>query len=189
MSQHAPPGLQWEIAGYSRLFADMEELVVTGQVYSLWGALGLIFLLMLILWRSIGSALICMIPNISPVLLIFIIMGLFGIWLDMATAMIASVAVGIAVDDTIHVYHGYLHRIKKGIPPVHALVRTFSQAGRAVVTTTIILTAQFMILVTSLFQPTTHFGLLTSIGLWAALIFDLILLPSLLVFLASRKLA
>ena len=187
LGNHAPPGLQWEIAGYSRLFADMEELLIKGQVYSLWGALILIFLLMLFLWRSLGSALLCMIPNISPILLIFIVMGLFGLWLDVATAMIASVAVGIAVDDTIHVYHGYIRRMNAGIRPVQALARTFSQAGRAVVTTTIILSAQFMILITSLFQPTTHFGLLTSIGLWAALLFDLMLLPAMLIVLANCR--
>ena len=158
MNERAPPGLQWEIAGYSRVFADMEELLIKGQIYSLWGALLLIFLLMLILWRSLGSALLCMIPNVSPILIIFIIMGVFGIWLDMATAMIASIAVGIAVDDTIHVYHGYIKRINAGVRPVQALVRTFNQAGRAVVTTTIILSAQFMILVISYFQPTAHFG-------------------------------
>ena len=187
MNDHAPSGLQWEIAGYSRVFADMEDLLVKGQVYSLWGALILIFLLMLFLWRSLGSALICMIPNISPILLIFIVMGLFGLWLDMATAMIASVAVGIAVDDTIHVYHGYISRKNAGVRPVHALARTFSQAGRAVVTTTIILSVQFMILISSLFQPTAHFGMLTSIGLWAALVFDLLLLPSILILLAKKR--
>jgi predicted RND superfamily exporter protein len=187
LNEHVPPGLQWEIAGYSRLFADMEELLVIGQVYSLWGALVLIFLLMLLLWRSFGSALLCMMPNLSPILLIFIVMGLFGLWLDVATAMIASVAVGIAVDDTIHVYHGYISRKNAGIQPVYALARTFNHAGRAVVTTTIILSAQFMVLVLSLFQPTIHFGLLTSIGLWAALVFDLLLLPAIIILVSTRK--
>jgi predicted RND superfamily exporter protein len=182
-----PEGLYWEIAGNSRLFAEMEDLLVTGQVYSVWGALILIFLLMLILWRSLGSALLCMIPNISPILLIFIVMGLFGLWLDMATAMIASVAVGIAVDDTIHVYHGYISRLNAGAQPIQALARTFSQAGRAVVTTTIILSAQFMILISSLFQPTAHFGLLTSVGLWSALLFDLLLLPAIIILTATLK--
>ena len=105
----------------------------------------------------------------------------------MATAMIASVAVGIAVDDTIHVYYGYVTRIRAGALPVQALARTFSQAGRAVVTTTIILSAQFMILILSFFQPTRHFGLLTSVGLWAALLFDLLLLPAMLIVLANYK--
>jgi hypothetical protein len=144
-------------------------------------------MLMLFLWRSLGSALLCMIPNISPILLIFIVMGLFGIWLDMATAMIASVAVGIAVDDTIHIYHGYIRRANAGVRPVQALARTFSQAGRAVVTTTIILSAQFMILTSSLFQPTSNFGLLTSVGLWTALLFDLLLLPAILILLPNYR--
>jgi predicted RND superfamily exporter protein len=187
LRDNIPDGLEWEVAGYSRLFADMEDLLVKGQIYSLWTALGLIFLIMLVLWRSLSGAILCMIPNISPILLIFITMGLFGIWLDVATAMIASIAVGIAVDDTIHVYHGYFKRVKAGIKPVNALARTFRQAGRAVITTTIILSAQFMILVLSWFQPTTHFGLLTSIGLWTALVFDLLLLPAILIIITSCK--
>jgi predicted RND superfamily exporter protein len=136
---------------------------------------------MLGLWRSFRQALLCMIPNLSPILLIFIFMGIFNIWLDMATAMIASVAVGIAVDDTIHVFHGFIKRYKGGSRPVTSLVRTFNQAGRAVLTTTIILCAQFLVLTTSEFIPTGNFGLLTSIGLVAALLFDLMILPALLI--------
>ena len=185
--QHPVPDVTWEVAGAGRLFADQEELLIEGQVNSLFGALGLIFLLMFIQWRSIGGALLCMIPNLSPILLIFIIMGFFGIWLDMATAMIASVAVGIAVDDTIHVYHGFVHRIKSGVKPVTAIVRSYRQAGRAVVTTTVILSAQFLVLTTSQFVPTTHFGLLTSVGLVAALLFDLVLLPALLILLYRNR--
>ncbi len=185
--RHQVPGITWDIAGSGRLFADQEDLLIKGQVNSLFGALGLIFLLMLAQWRSLGGTLLCMIPNLSPIVLIFIIMGFFGIWLDMATAMIASVAVGIAVDDTIHVYHGFIHRIEKGVRPIIAIVRTYRQAGRAVMTTTIILSAQFLILTTSQFVPTTHFGLLTSVGLVAALLFDLVLLPALLILIYRGK--
>ncbi len=187
LSEHVGSRLEWDIAGFGRIFADQAELLVKGQVYSLWSAIGLIFLLMLILWRSIGSAVLCMVPNLSPILLIFIIMGFAGIWLDMATVMIAGVAVGIAVDDTIHVYHGFKQRIDKGATPVAALARTFGQAGRAVMTTTIILSTQFMILMASQFVPTTHFGMLTSVGLWAALVFDLLLLPAMLILIYSKR--
>jgi len=181
--------VKWEIAGFGRLFADQEDLLIEGQVKSLFGALGLIFVLMLLQWRSLESAAICMIPNMSPIILIFILMGMFGIWLDMATAMIASVAVGIAVDDTIHVYHGFIHRIRQGVRPIAALVRTYRQAGMAVMTTTIILSAQFLVLTTSQFVPTTNFGLLTSVGLVTALLFDLLLLPAILIVIYSRRTA
>jgi len=174
-------GADWELAGAGRMFADQEDLLVKGQIYSLGGALLLILLLMLGLWRSVQDTLICMIPNISPIIVIFIIMGFLGIWLDMATAMIASVAVGIAIDDTIHLYHGFIDRIRQGHSPVYALARTYSLAGRAVMTTTIILCAQFSLLMASAFVPMGHFGILTSIGLLTALLFDLLLLPALLI--------
>ncbi|MET0106693.1 MAG: MMPL family transporter [Sedimenticola sp.] len=187
LAQNISGEMTWDIAGVGRLFADMEELLVKGQVYSLAGALLLIMILMLVLWRSLWQALLCMVPNLSPILLIFIVMGVFGIWLDMATAMIASVAVGIAVDDTIHVFHGFIHRVKQGVNPATALIRTYGQAGRAVMTTTIILTAQFMVLVTSQFVPTGNFGLLTSIGLMTALLFDLLILPAILIIIYRRS--
>jgi len=179
--------IKWDIAGSGRLFADQETLLVKGQLYSLGGALLLIFLLMLALWRSLRDTLICMIPNLSPILLIFIIMGWLGIWLDMATAMIASVAVGIAIDDTIHIYHGFIVRVRKGIDPVFALARTYHQAGRAVMTTTIILCSQFLLLLAGTFVPMGHFGVLVSVGLLAALVFDLLLLPALLILIFSTK--
>jgi predicted RND superfamily exporter protein len=178
--------LRWEIAGLGRLFSDMEQLLVRGQVYSLWGSLGIIFVLFVILFRSLGAAMLCMIPNLAPILFIFIAMGLFGIWLDMGTVMVASVAVGIAVDDTIHLYHGFISRRRERIRPLAALARTYSQAGRAVVTTTIILSAQFSVLILSPFVPTEHFGLLTSLGLITGLAFDLVLLPALISLLYLR---
>ncbi|MCB1774054.1 MAG: MMPL family transporter [Gammaproteobacteria bacterium] len=173
--------LSWEIAGNGRLFADMEDLLVAGQVYSLWGALVLIFVFLLVFLRSFSAALLCMVPNLSPIFLIFMIMGVTGIWLDMATAMIASVAIGIAVDDTIHVFHGFRDRMRRGVGPTLALARSYRGAGRAVVVTTIILSAQFLILTLSDFVPTRNFGMLTTIGLVAALLFDLVLLPAILI--------
>ena len=178
---------EWNITGAGRLFADQETLLIEGQILSLGGALLIIFVLMLALWRSVRDTLICMIPNLSPIVLIFIIMGFFGIWLDMATAMIASVAVGIAIDDTIHIYHGFIDRVKQGVHPVFALARTYHQAGRAVMTTTIILCSQFLLLLASAFVPMGHFGVLTSVGLLAALIFDLLLLPALLILIFRQK--
>ncbi len=186
LAQNMGDEVNWEIAGMGRLFADMEDLLVAGQVYSLWGALILIFVFMLFLLRSFGAAVLCMIPNLSPIFLIFVIMGTVGIWLDMATAMIASVAIGIAVDDTLHVYHGFQQRMKSGVSPV-LLLRTYRRAGRAVVTTTLILSAQFLILTWSDFVPTRNFGLLTTVGLVTALLFDLLLLPALLIVFHGRN--
>lgn len=181
------PDIDWKISGAGRLFSDQEALLISGQSKSLAGALVLIFLLLLVSWRSLRDAALCMIPNLSPILLIFIVMGLMRINLDMATTMIASVAVGIAIDDTIHVYHGFIHRIKAGISPVTALARTYQKAGRAVMTTTLILCSQFLLLLASAFVPMGYFGLLSSIGLMAALVFDLLLLPAILILVFGNS--
>ncbi|MAT52733.1 MAG: RND transporter [Porticoccaceae bacterium] len=180
LEQHSQDGLEWEIAGLSRMFSDQVDLLIDGQIKSLIGALGIIFLLMFIQWRSLKDSVVCMFPNLAPVLLIFIMMGIFSIWLDVATAMIASVAAGIAIDDTIHLFHGFISRRRRGASLATAIARTYHHAGRAVMTTTVILCAQFSILVLSDFVPIKHFGLLTSIGMFAALVFDLILFPAIL---------
>ncbi len=187
LEQNPVADLEWQVVGFGRLFADQESLLVQGQANSLWVVLSLIFLIMWLLWRSLGDALLCMLPNVSPILIIFILMGGLGIWLDMATAMIASVAIGVAVDDTIHVFHGYRERVKKGCGVVFALVRTYSQAGRAVMATTVVLSAQMLLLSFSSFIPTIEFGVLTAIGLVAALFFDLLVLPALLVLLSKKR--
>ena len=182
-----PEDLRWRVAGLGRLFADQEDLLVTGQLRSLAGALALVFALMLLLWRSLRAAALCMLPNLAPVLLIFALMGALGVWLDMASAMIASVAIGIAVDDTIHVYEGYRRRRAAGQGAVVALARTYAQAGRAITLTTVVLGSQFLLLGASAFVPTVEFGLLSAAGLLAALVFDLLLLPALVVLAARRR--
>ncbi len=182
-----PADLAWDLAGMGRLFADQERLLIQGQLRSLVAVAFLLTVLMLLLWRSPGMAALSMVPNVSPVVLIFIVMGVLGIWLDMATAMIASVAVGIAVDDTIHIVHGYLRRRRAGASPAWAIARTFRQSGRAVTATTIVLAAQFLILAFSAFQPTASFGVLTALGVGTALLFDLLLLPAMLVVMQRLK--
>lgn len=177
--------LDWNFAGTAYLFAQQEDLLVQGQLRSLAAAVVLMFGFMLLLWRGLVPALLSMVPNLAPIVLIFVIMGLTGIRLDMATALIASVAVGIAVDDTIHIYHGFGRQRARGVGPVRALMWTFRGAGRAVTATTAILCGQFLLLTSSAFVPTAQFGLLTAVGLLTALAFDALLLPALLL-LAGR---
>ena len=181
------PGLKVDIGGFGRLFADQVELLVSGQLNSFMGAFTLIFLSMAILWRSLGSAVLGMIPNLAPLYFIFVLMGLVGIYLDMATVMIASVILGITVDDTIHLYHGYRERLKKGYSPVFAIARSFESSGRAVLATSVLLVAQFGLLATSDFIPTANFGLMTAVGLLVGQMFELLLLPALLLIRHGRS--
>ena len=172
--------LNWQFAGAARLFSDHEKLLLEGQLKSGTVAFLVIFLCLLLFWRRFLPALLAMLPNISPIIFIFITMGIAGITLDIGTAIVLSVAIGIAVDDTIHLYDAYLRRINKGVKPLIALVRSYNTAGRAVVATTIILCGQFFFLALSSFVPTHQFGLMTGIGLLSALLFDIFFLPAVL---------
>jgi (2Fe-2S) ferredoxin len=99
--------------------------------------------------------------------------------------MVASVVLGITVDDTIHLYHGYRDRLRRGVSPLWAIVRSYESAGRAVLATTAVLVAQFGLLTASAFVPTANFGLMTMVALLAGLLFEVLLLPALLLLAAG----
>ena len=174
------PGVTFDLAGWGRLFADQEDLLVEGQIYSFLGAFGQILIILTVLWRSVGAAVLCLIPNVAPLYFIFVVMGATGTWLNMATVIIAGVVLGITVDDTIHLYHGYLHRRGLGVSPVVAMARSFEASGRAVISISVLLIAQFALLGASRYEPTADFGLLSATGLLAGQVFELVLLPALI---------
>ena len=101
--------------------------------------------------------------------------------------MIASVVLGITVDDTIHLYHGYQHRLRAGMTPVFAIARSFESSGRAVMAVSLLLVVQFGLLTASDFIPTANFGLMTAVGLFSGQLFELLLLPALLLLKDGRK--
>ncbi|OJW98888.1 MMPL family transporter [Thiobacillus sp. 65-1402] len=173
-------GVEVDLAGYGRLFSDQEDRIVDGQVKSFASAFLQILLLMALLFRSFRGALICLVPNLAPLFFIFVVMGTVGISLDVATVLIAGVILGITVDDTIHLYHGYLHRIRRGVSPVFAIIRSVEASGRAVIAISMVLIAQFSLLGLSDFRPTAHFGMLCAVGLFAGQVFELLLMPALL---------
>jgi hypothetical protein len=187
LEQQPLSDLNVDIGGFGRLFADQENLLVSGQINSFLGAFLQIFIFMVILWRSLGAAAIGIIPNLAPLYFIFVLMGVAGIYLDMATVMIASVVLGITVDDTIHLYHGYRERLKKGYSVVFSIARSFEASGRAVLAISVLLVAQFGLLANSAFIPTANFGLMTAVGLLAGQLFELLLFPALLLIKDGRK--
>lgn len=180
------PGVKVDIGGYGRMLSDQIDLLVGGQVRSFLGAFGQIFLIMALLWRSFGAAAVCLVPNLAPLYFVFVLMGYAAIRLDAATVMIASVVLGITIDDTVHLFHGYRERLRRGMAPMFAIVRSYDATGRAVLATSAILIAQFGLLAMSDFVPTANFGLMTATGLLTGLVFELLLLPALLMMAFHR---
>lgn len=156
-----------------------EELSIN-MLYGLAVALLVVGLIMGYLYRSIKIVLIALIPNVLPLLFIAAIMGFFEIHLKITTAIVFTIAFGIAVDDTIHFMSKLKLELNKGYSISKALKNTYLTTGKAIIVTSIILVSGFMSLILSTIDPTFYVGLLISLTLLFALITDLTLLPALI---------
>ncbi|TWU42506.1 efflux RND transporter permease subunit [Novipirellula artificiosorum] len=126
------------------------------------------------------AGMIAMIPNVFPVLLVFGVMCHRGIAIDIGTMMTASVAMGVAVDDTIHFLSWFRANLDAGLSRVEAVIETYRRVGPAMTQTTIVGGLGLFVFALSTFTPTQRFGVLMLVMLGAALVGDLVLLPALL---------
>lgn len=173
-------GIDIRITGRGLKDVLVVDALVKSQVYSLLLAVLIISIIMFIVFRSMALATLSLVPNLFPILLNFGIMGAFGIPLDTGTALIATVALGIAVDDTIHFLSEYQLKRNQGQPVPEALTHVIETKGRAILSSSTILCIGFGVMVFSRFMPIIHFGLLSAIIMMTALIGDIILLPAII---------
>jgi predicted RND superfamily exporter protein len=138
------------------------------------------------LFRSWKLAIVALVPNIIPLVWVCGIMCLFGIELKLTTAIIFTVAFGIAVDDTIHFMTKLNGELANGKTWLYAIKRTYLETGKAIILTSVVLVFGFSILTLSEFGVTFYSGLLISTALVFALLADLILLPVLLIILKRK---
>ncbi len=179
LSNHFRPDFSFHITGLSSLYLTMNKHLQESQIKSFFIAFFIIFLMMILVCRSFWLAVLSMIPNLFPIFLTLGVMGWAGIPLDVATTMIASVTIGIAVDDTIHFVswlrrNAAIHKDRKT-----AIVQTFIDVGKPIVITTFLLFSGFMVLTLGSIVPTRMFGLLTAFSMMFAMIGDFFVLPPL----------
>jgi predicted RND superfamily exporter protein len=172
--------LKMRITGSVVQQVNVIEAVTDGLVSSIALALVVITVIMFVVLRSVKVGFLSLVPNLFPLILNFGIMGLLGIPLDTSTALIAVVALGIAVDDTIHFLSEYNFFRQQKMSMVDSLESVLLGKGLAIVTTSVILCAGFGVLVFSNFVPTFYFGLLSAMVMLTALVGDMLLLPSIM---------
>ena len=178
--QKFPADLQWDVTGFGISIAASSHQMTEGQVKSLSFTMLLVFGIMFLLFLSFKVGLIAIVPNMFPIAITFGIMGWMGIELSMVTSLIASIAIGLAVDDTIHYLVRYNREFQKDLDVERALRDTLMHVGRPIIFTTITISVGFAVLIFSSFKPTAVFGIMMVITMLAALVGDLILLPSLM---------
>ena len=175
------------LTGAAVMLDKNNEYLVENTIQGLLFSVLVVALIVGLIHRSLVMALIAIIPNLIPILIIGGVMGYFGIDMKSTTAIIFAIAFGIATDDTVH----YLGRLKlelsKGKDLLYAIKRTYISTGKAVIVTSIILSAGFMSLMVSGFQSTFQFGMLVSITLLAGILVELLLFPLLVMWLYRKQ--
>lgn len=181
---------EYELTSLFVLYQDILSRLFDSQITTLgivYVALGLV---MFAIFRSFSIGLIALIPNVLTTLGILGLIGWLGMPLDIMTITIAAIAMGIAVDDTIHFVHAYLSAYRKNNhddATRAAAKNAFGHTGLALVITTTVITVGFSLFGFSDFIPSVSFGLLTATAMLMALITDLTLLPALLNWRLKRN--
>ncbi len=180
LQKHFSGHFDFHITGFGMVISQSSQLLTMGLIKSLSLTIVLIFGVMALLFFSTRVGLIAILTNCFPIIITFGLMGWFGIRLSVATSLIASIAIGLAVDDTIHYLVRYNREFKKDLDKDRSLRDTIRGVGRPIIFTTLAISLGFSILIFSHFKPTAVFGLLMVITMLSALVGDLLILPSLI---------
>ncbi len=164
------------------LYNNMLQSLFSSQIVTLAAVFLAIFIMFVILFRSVTLAVVAIIPNALAAGSVLGLMGLAGLPLDMMTITVASITVGIGVDDTIHYIHRFKEEFKEKRNYISAMHHAHGSIGRAMYYTSVIIVFGFSIMMLSQFIPTIYFGLLTAFAMFSALMGALILLPKLILF-------
>jgi hydrophobe/amphiphile efflux-3 (HAE3) family protein len=179
--------VDYQITGTAHLIDKNISYLSSSLVMGLAFSILIVALIIGLIYRSIPILIISIVPNVLPLLFIGGIMGFVGIELKTTTAIIFTIAFGIAVDDTIHFLGKFKYELMKGHSKLYALKRSYLTTGKAMILTTFILCAGFLLLVFSSFLGTFYMGLMLCITLFVALIADLTILPVLLLLFYNPK--
>ena len=173
--------IDYRLSNLMVLYNNMLQSLFKSQIVTLGVVILILFLMFIVLFKSVKISLIAIITNIIPVGIIFSVMGFAKIPLDVMTITIASISIGIGVDDTIHYIIRFKEEYAKDKDYIKAMQRSHDSIGYAMYYTSITIMLGFSILVFSNFIPTIYFGLLTVLVMFTALMSALLLLPKLLI--------
>ena len=166
------------VTGSGRLFSTLDHYLVRSQITSFSTAFITVFAVIFLVFRSWRFGLLSIAPNLFPVLTVFGAMGWLDISLNVATVMVASVALGVVYDDTIHFISRYRKETHRGVSTDEAIEIATTQEGRAALTTAIINSCAFGVLMLSAFKPSAWFGGLLALTMIVAFLAEVFILPA-----------
>jgi predicted exporter len=176
-----PTGKPARLQNLRTLAQQQADQLAGNQISSIVLASATIFGLVYAVFRSFRFAMLVMIPNVTPVILFFGLLGLGIAPLSLPTSMIGCSVLGVAVDDTIHSLVSYRRLRDGGATPEHAVLVTMREVGRPMVISSLMLFAGFLTITVSGFATIREFGWLSALTMVICLAADLVMLPALLV--------
>ncbi len=181
------PETRVELTGMMALLSRTILAAIHSMAKSYAIALAVITFLMILLIGKVRIGLLSMIPNLVPILLMLGVIGALKLPMDLFTMMVASIAIGLAVDDTIHFMHNFRRYYERSGDPAEAVHKTLQTTGRAMLVTSVVLSIGFFIFGFATMSNVRNFGLLTGFTIVAALLADYFLAPALMVLVNKKK--
>jgi predicted RND superfamily exporter protein len=178
--------LSWHITGIVPLMINVQDNILQSEIQSFSLAFLLTFISTAVALRSVRIGLISVIPNLLPITVTIGLMGMCGMKLDAATIMIASIALGISVDNTIHIFYRFKKELSIDGDHAKAMRATLQGVGKTALFTSLSAAFGFMVFSFSSFKPVQYFGFLTCVTLLNAIVSDLLISPSCLLFFKPR---
>jgi len=175
------------ITGSTTLWASMDKHISNTQLQSIVLALGFMALFLPVVFKSIRWGILGLIINFLPISVSLGVMALSGIKINIATALIGSIAFGIVVDDTIHFIARLKNNMELGLSVQESISETLDVIGHSIITTTFILVGSFITLSSSTFLPISHFGIFIALSVSLALYLDIFILPIFVRYIYCRK--
>jgi hydrophobe/amphiphile efflux-3 (HAE3) family protein len=174
------------VGGYAIIMADFAGSVIKGQISSLLFALVTVFILLTIIFKSVSGGLIGSIPLAASILILFGFMGITGIALDAATALLSSIMIGVGVDFTIQYIWCYNSGFRRGLSHADATAAAIGTIGRSIIINAVSVMAGFSALMLSGFTSIRFFGYLVLISIGSCLIGAIIIIPAFLMKFRPR---
>ncbi|MBU1065271.1 MMPL family transporter [bacterium] len=174
------------VTGFVAVIGELVDMVVRGQMYSLILSIVLVSLVCMVIFRSVVAGLLSIVPLSASIITVFGLMGYSGIELNIATAMLSSIMIGVGIDYTIHFLYRFRYEVQAGKPAQDAVIRTLTTSGKGIIYNALSVIVGFTVLLVSGFLPIYFFGFLIVFSISACLVGALTIMPALLVIIRPK---
>jgi len=174
------------VTGFVAIVGELVDMVVRGQMRSLILSIVIVSTLCALIFRSIIGGLLSIVPLTGAIIVVFGLMGHLGIELNVATAMLSSIMIGVGIDYTIHFLYRFQSEVRSGYTAQEAALRTLTTSGKGIIYNALSVIVGFCVLMVSGFLPIYFFGFLIVFSIAACLLGALSVMPALLVIIKPK---